>query len=144
MIYMFCKGKRYSSPKLHVSKWKKYHIMGSFGSIYEMEREWIQIEEGNGNKNGCFYWVFGSSQVMKIEGNHYLQVMDFVTWGEGKVTKWENPLLLSNGKGLMWGWTKQEERESVIESISWNLKIMNQTTHICSAKIPSVVQDFKL
>ena len=30
-------------------------VYGSFGSIYEMEREWIQIEEGNGNKNGYLY-----------------------------------------------------------------------------------------
>ena len=35
-----------------------------------MEREWIHIEEGNGNKYGYLYWVFGSNQGMEMRGNH--------------------------------------------------------------------------
>ena len=54
--------------------------------------------------------------------------MDFVTWKGGKVTNWGNPLPSSNGNRLMRGWTKQEKRESVIDSVSWNPKIGNQTT----------------
>ena len=53
--------------------------------------------------------------------------MNFVTWGGVKVTNWENSLLSSNGNGLMRGWTKQEKRKSVINSVYWNPKIVNQT-----------------
>ena len=58
--------------------------------------------------------------------------MDFVTWGGRKVTNWGNSLPSNNGNGLMRGWTKQEKRESVIDSVSWNSKIVNQTTPKCA------------
>ena len=79
-----------------------------------MEREWIQIEEENGNKNGYLYWVFGSSQGMEMKDNHWFQAMDFVTWVGENVTNWENSLPSSNGKGLMRGWNKKEERQLII------------------------------
>lgn len=67
----------------------KYVEWGVIWFKYGMEREWKQIDEGNGKKNGNFYWVYGWSQGMETNGNHHHQhqVMDFVTWGRGEDNK---------------------------------------------------------
>lgn len=59
-----------------------------------MEIKWKHIEEGNGKKNCYLYSVFGSSQRMKLNGNHYHQLMKFLA-------NWENSLLSSNANSLM-------------------------------------------
>ena len=73
-------------------------------------------------------------QVMewKWNGNHYHQWKDFITWRGRKVTNWGSPLSPGNGNGLVKDWTKHEERESIIDSVSWTLKIVNQTISKCN------------
>ena len=65
------------------------------------------------------------SMEWKWNGNHYNQLIDFVTWEGEEVTNWESPLPPSNGNWLVRDWTKHEERESLINSVSWTLKIVN-------------------
>lgn len=52
--------------------------------------------------------------------------MDFVTWGGVEGNKFGESNNINNGDGLMWHWTKQEKKKSVIDSIYGSPKIVNQ------------------